>query len=123
MPDFLEKAEKRTRKVCGPDEIPAAALFVRPSGERRAPFDKNCVLVLTEQRMLIFGHNLVTGGVRGLIGELPLTEVESLDLLQPDKGLATLTVTFADRTSLDLTPGSRQRRFVDTFEGLRATST
>lgn len=119
MPDFLEKAEKRTRKVCGPDETPAAALFVRPRGERRAPFDKNCVLVLTEQRMLIFGHSLITGGVRGLIGEMPLAEVGSLDLVQPDKGLATLTITLADGTSFELTPGSRQSRFVDTFEGLQ----
>jgi hypothetical protein len=119
MPDFLEKAEKRTHKVCGPDEMPAAALFVRPRGERQAPFDKNCVLVLTEQRMLIFRHSLITGGVRGLIGEMPLAEVESLDLVQPDKGLATLTITLAGGTSFELTPGSRQSRFVDTFEGLQ----
>lgn len=146
MPDFLKKAAKRTEAVCDGDEAPLAALFCRPrSGdttkrlgapggaiskvgkladgrdESASVFAQNSVLVLTDQRLLVFGHGTYTGRVKDLIGEVDLTDIASMDLEAPpvgESGASSLKITFTDGEQLELTPGSRRRRFIEAFESL-----
>ena len=148
MPDFLRKATRQTAKVCHADEHPTAALFVRPrigdetkrlgtpasTASRRQPSDtvagdepatadalfaQNAVLVLTDRRLLVFGHGSLLGRVRGLIGALDLSDVVEMDLDVPPAGSqqpATLRMAFADGSSVELTPGSRRKQFITAFE-------
>jgi hypothetical protein len=147
MPDFLKKAQKRTDAVCDDGETPLAALFVRPRSEdgtkrlgapggalskmnrladRTAdetnPFDQNCVLVLTDRRLLAFGHGTLTGRVRDLIGALPNNDIVSMSLERPEQGAVGLVIAFADGDSVELAPGSRSRSFVDAFEKVSSRS-
>ena len=148
MPDFLRKATRHTAKVCHADEQPTAALFVRPrigdetkrlgapastvsrrqssdpgSGEgpttADALFEQNAVLVLTDQRLLVFGHGSLLGRVRELIGALDLSDVVEMDLEVPPAGSqqpATLRMAFADGSTVALTPGSRRKQFLAAYE-------
>ena len=148
MPDFLKKASKRVDAVCPDDEARLAALFVRPGAgdetkrlgapggtlgkvapladkvesagnDRSELFGQNAVLVLTDQRLLVFAHGSLSGRVRDLVGELPLGDIASMDLDAPppgERGVATLTITFTDGGVAVVTPGSRRRRFVEAFE-------
>lgn len=148
MPDFLRKATKQTAKVCHADEQPTAALFVRPrvgdetkrlgtpasAASRRksddaagddetttagALFEQNAVLVLTDRRLLVFGHGSLLGRVRALIGALDLRDVLEMDLDVPPAGSqqpATLHMAFTDGSSVAVTPGSRRKQFIAAYE-------
>ncbi len=148
MPDFLKKAAKRTAAICEDGEAGVAALFVRPrhgddtkrlgapggalgklrpladdegegTDERAAMFARNAVLVLTEHRLLAFGHGSYTGRVKELVGELPLSAIAAMNLDAPppgEKGMASLEVVFADGERVTVTPGSRRAAFVRAFE-------
>jgi len=148
MPDFLKKARRRVDAVCPDDEARLAALFIRPgAGDETkrlgapggtlgkvAPladqidandheiFDQNAVLVLTDRRLLVFGHGTLTGRVRDLVGEVALDDIESMSLDAPppgERGVATLTIDFANGATAVVTPGSRRRRFVESFEAAK----
>ena len=148
MPDFLRKATKQTAKVCEVDEPPVAALFVRPRigdetkrlgapgsavSRRKSDdaagadepataevlFEQNAVLVLTDRRLLVFGHGSLLGRVRELIGALDLRDVLEMDLDVPPAGsqqAATLQMAFADGSSVTVTPGSRRNQFIAAYE-------
>lgn len=88
---------------------------------REAMFAKNAVLVLTNQRLMAFEHRTYSGRVGALIGDLPLSSVVSIELDAPpvgESGPATLQLTFDDGDSVEMTPGSRRRRFVAAFEDI-----
>ncbi len=149
MPDFSKKAAKRTAAVCDDGEVGVAALFIRPRhGEgtkrlgapggalgrlapladtaseedddpRAAMFARNAVLVLTEQRLLVFGHGTYTGRVKDLVGQVPLASVAAMELDAPppgEKGPASLELVFTDGERVTVTPGSRRAAFVRAFE-------
>lgn len=84
-------------------------------------FSHNAVLVLTGQRLLVFGHGSLTGRVRELVGEVALSDIRAMTLDAPpfgESGPASLSIEFADGSSVSATPGSRRKQFVDTFEDL-----
>ncbi|MGI9623136.1 MAG: hypothetical protein ACR2PK_09900 [Acidimicrobiales bacterium] len=84
-----------------------------------AMFAKNAVLVLTNQRLMAFEHRTYSGRVGALIGDMQLSAVASMALDAPpvgESGPATLKVAFSDGLAVELTPGSRRRRFVEAFE-------
>ena len=86
-----------------------------------AMFGQNAVLVLTEQRLLAFGHGTYSGRVKGLVGSVELASIQSMDLDAPpvgESGPATLEIRFSDGRSVSVAPGSRRRRFVEAFEEL-----
>lgn len=88
---------------------------------RELMFSQNAVLVLTEHRLLAFGHGTYTGRVKGLLGSVELGAISSLELDAPpvgESGAATLEIGFADGEAVSLAPGSRRRRFVEAFEDL-----
>lgn len=91
-----------------------------PEGEPPAhPADllrRNGILVITTQRLLVFGHGSYTGRVRGLTGEIELAALADIAIDAPEDAPATLDITFADGTCVSLTPGSRRRRFVEAWE-------
>lgn len=154
MPDFLKKAAKQTREVCGEAEEPLAALFTRPRvGEdvkrlgtpggrtskmskladtgpdeiehvedvRERMFGQNAVLVLTPERLLAFEHGTYSGRVKGLLGEVPLSEISAIELDAPpigESGPAWLEITFTDGEAVSLAPGTRRRRFVQAFDDI-----
>lgn len=81
-------------------------------------FGQNAVLVLTEHRLLAFGHGTYTGRVKGLLGSIELGAIASVELDAPpvgESGAATLEIGFADGEAVSLAPGSRRRRFVEAF--------
>lgn len=147
MPDFLTKAAKRTEAVRDEGETPLAALFARPCKAGRTkrlgkpggvlakmgrladrteddsdPFDRNCVMVLTDRRLLVFGHGTLTGRVRDLIGAVDLVDVTAVELGRSQGSAPVLTISFSDGDSVEMTPGSRSRRFVEAFEGCTAAA-
>ncbi len=84
-------------------------------------FSRNAVLVLTGQRLLVFAHGSLTGRVRELVGEVAISDIRAMTLDAPplgEGGPASLSIEFADGTSISATPGSRRKQFVDTFEEL-----
>ena len=88
---------------------------------RELMFGQNAVLVLTEHRLLAFGHGTYSGRVKGLLGAVELDAITSLELDAPpvgESGAATLEIGFADGEAVSLAPGSRRRRFVEAFEEL-----
>lgn len=88
---------------------------------RELMFGQNAVLVLTEHRLLAFGHGTYTGRVKSLLGAVELGAISSLALDAPpvgESGPATLEIEFADGEAVSLAPGSRRRRFVEAFEEL-----
>ena len=88
---------------------------------RELMFGQNAVLVLTEHRLLAFGHGTYTGRVKGLLGSVELGAISSLELDAPpvgESGPATLEIGFTDGEAVSLAPGSRRRRFVEAFEEL-----
>lgn len=145
MPNFLTKAAKRIDAVAEPGEEGIAALFVRPlAGDEAkvlgapggalsrmgrladggkeldgAPFERNCILVLTPHRLLAFGHGTLTGRVRGLVGAMDLDEISAIRLDEREDGPDNLVIDFTDGESVRLSPGTRRSVFVDAFEGLR----
>ncbi len=149
MPNLLKKAEKRTREVCAEDETAIAALFIRPAGDGKtkrfgtpggalakvapladqmsddtehpgaALFAQNAVLILTDSRLLAFGHGSLTGRIGHLAGEVDLADVTSMSFAKSDAAeedaSENLRVQFSDGTVAWATPGSRRQRFVDAF--------
>lgn len=99
------------------DDVPADADGADPT----AAFARNAVLVLTDQRLLVFGHGSLTGRVKGLVASFELADIDRMHLDTPDTGATTLEVTFADGTTVRLVPGSRRQRFVDAFDESRVT--
>lgn len=100
----------------GPDAGPVEAI-----DPRELMFNQNAVLVLTEDRLLAFGHGTYTGRVKGLLGSVELSEIASIELDAPpvgESGPATLEIGFADGEAVSLAPGSRRRRFVEAFDEL-----
>ena len=88
---------------------------------RELMFNQNAVLVLTEHRLMAFGHGTYTGRVKGLLGSVELGAISSLELDAPpvgESGPATLEIGFADGEAVSLAPGSRRRGFVEAFEEL-----
>ncbi len=145
MPDFLNKAEKRFQKIRLDGEQAHAALFVRPrpggatkvlgapggvlsrmgrvadATDDTNPFSQNCILILTRQRLLAFGHGTLTGRVRELLGALDLDEIASMTIDEPaGAGPLALTIAFTDGGAVVVTPGSRSSRFVETFDEVRS---
>ncbi len=92
------------------------------TGDPRAlMFGQNAVLVLTQHRLLAFGHGTYSGRVKGLLGGVDLSAIDSLELDAPpigESGPATLEIRFADGEGVSVAPGSRRRRFVEAFEEL-----
>ncbi len=149
MPNFLKKAEKRTREVCAEDETAIAALFVRPAGDGKTKrlgtpggalakvgpladqvstdtdhpgatlFAQNAVLILTDSRLLAFGHGSLTGRIGKLTGQVDLADVAALSLEMPEgaeqDASESLRVEFSDGTVAWAAPGSRRQRFLDAF--------
>lgn len=92
---------------------------VDPAAHEAGPataFTHNAVLVLTDRRLLVFGHGSLTGRVKDLVAAFDLSEVAQMHLDTPEGAAATLELTFADDTTVRLVPGSRRQRFVETFE-------
>jgi hypothetical protein len=90
--------------------------------QRDFMFGQNAILVLTQSRLLAFGHGTYTGRVKPLSGEVTLADIASLDLEAPpvgQSGASSLAIEFADGYKVLLTPGSRRRRFVEAFETTR----
>lgn len=90
--------------------------------QRDLMFGQNAILVLTERRLLAFGHGTYTGRVKPLSGEVALADITSLDLEAPPvgrSGASSLVIKFTDGYLVTLTPGSRRRRFVEAFETTR----
>jgi hypothetical protein len=91
------------------------------AGDPQEMFAQNVILILTERRLLAFGHGTYTGRVRKLVGEIALTDVATMDLEAPPVGKSgdsSLAITFTDGETVSLTPGSRRRRFIEAFERL-----
>jgi hypothetical protein len=86
-----------------------------------AAFVHNAVLVLTDHRLLVFGHGSLTGRVKGLVADFDLSEIARMHLDSPEGAAATLELTFADDTTVRLVPGSRRQRFVEAFDEGRVT--
>lgn len=103
------------------EELADDAGEVESSDPRALMFSQNAVLVLTEHRLLAFGHGTYSGRVKGLLGSVELGAIASLALDAPpvgESGAATLEIAFSDGASVSLAPGSRRRRFVEAFEDL-----
>ncbi|MEM7286713.1 MAG: hypothetical protein AAF480_10215 [Actinomycetota bacterium] len=103
------------------EEQPVEAEAVESTDPRSLMFGQNAVLVLTEHRLLAFGHGTYSGRVKGLLGAVELGAISSLELDAPpigESGAATLEIAFADGESVSLAPGSRRRRFVEAFDEL-----
>lgn len=99
------------------DDVPTAA-----DAEALATSDvfaRNAVLVLTDRRLLVFGHGSLTGRVKDLVAAFDLSSIDQMRLETPDGGTATLEITFGDGTEVRLVPGSRRKRFVDAFDDVR----
>ncbi len=112
-----EKVGQVTRLADGSDTD--AEGDMSPQAARQAMFAHNVVLVLTTERLLGFGHGTYTGRVRKLTGQIALSDIESMDLEAPpigQSGASALNITFTDGQRVELTPGSRRRRFVEAFE-------
>jgi hypothetical protein len=86
-----------------------------------AAFAHNAVLVLTDRRLLVFGHGSLTGRVKGLVADFDLSEVARMHLDTPEGAAAALEVTFTDDTTVRLVPGSRRQRFVEAIDEGRVT--
>jgi hypothetical protein len=86
-----------------------------------AAFAQNAVLVLTDRRLLVFGHGSLTGRVKDLVAGFDLSEIERIHLETPDAAPAILELAFTDDTTVRLVPGSRRQRFVAAFEEGRVT--
>lgn len=134
MPDFLKMADTQFRSARADGETARAALFIRPTTKgitRRLGrpnrhgrgatqhgigFDRNCVLVLSDQRLLAFAHGTLTGRVRELIGTIDLDQITAVALEEGEQtSTRCLTFSFADETTVTVTPGSRAKRFVSAF--------
>ena len=74
----------------------------------------NAVLAVTDERLLVFGHNPLIGTIRPLEAEYARDEITDMQVAgrpgTPDYALA---ITFSDETEVQLTPGTRLRRFVE----------
>ncbi len=79
-------------------------------------FARNAVLVLTDHRLLVFGHGSFTGRVKDLVAAFDLQSIDEMRLETPDAGTATLEIAFGDGAEVRLVPGSRRKRFVDAFD-------
>ena len=88
---------------------------------RDAMFGQNTILVLTQHRLLAFGHGTFTGRVKQLSGEASLADIASIDLEAPpgQSSASSLAIEFTDGYKVTLTPGSRRRRFIDAYEDTR----
>lgn len=84
-----------------------------------AAFGRNAVLVLTDRRLLVFGHGTLTGRVKGLVAAFDLSDIERMHLDTPEGAPAILELNLADETTVRLVPGSRRQRFVEAFEETR----
>ncbi|MFN3215218.1 MAG: hypothetical protein ACE367_01850 [Acidimicrobiales bacterium] len=93
----------------------AGELGTDESGPATA-FTHNAVLVLTDRRLLVFGHGSLTGRVKGLVADFDLSDIARLHLDTPEGAAATLELTFTDDTTVRLVPGSRRQRFVEAFD-------
>jgi hypothetical protein len=88
-------------------------------GGSAAAFGRNAVLVLTDRRLLVFGHGTLTGRVKGLVAAFDLSDIDRVHLDTPEGAPAILELTLADETTVRLVPGSRRQRFVEAFEETR----
>ena len=81
-----------------------APQMAETSDPRQLMFGQNAVLVLTEHRLLAFGHGTYSGRVKGLLGSVELDSIASLELDAPpvgESGAATLEIGFADGAPVD----------------------
>lgn len=103
------------------DQVDTGTEAAESADPRRVMFGQNAVLVVTERRLLAFGHGAYSGRVKGLLGSMELAAVTSMELDAPpvgQSGPAVLKISFADGETVSVAPGSRRRRFVEAFERL-----
>ncbi|MFN3218633.1 MAG: hypothetical protein ACE367_19230 [Acidimicrobiales bacterium] len=99
----------------------ASKLVSRGAGEGMAAAvpGGNAVLAVTDRRLLVFGHNTMSGKPQGLQAQYTLDQVHSIAVTK-GKMTGSLAVTFADgsTSSFDVAKTAKPEPFVAAFQQL-----